>query len=196
MKRPVIIAVTGGIGSGKSVVSRILRSMGYPVYDCDSRARYLQDADPEMRRRIASEITSDALNADGSLNRQALARCVFADADKLSALNRIVHAAVAEDLVAQIEAETIRGAELIFVETAILYESGFDRFVDEIWEVSAPEELRVARVMARNNISAEEVRARIAAQAPAAVNSNHHIIINDGETPLLPQILDELTRRL
>lgn len=195
MNRQRIIAITGGIGSGKSVVCRILRSMGYPVYDCDSRARFLQDTDAEMRRRIAFDVTFDAINPDGSLNRQALAECVFADPEKLCALNRIVHGTVAEDLCRHIEGD-ISGKNLFFVETAILYESGFDRLVDEVWEVTAPEDVRISRVMSRSGLSAEQVRARIESQSSTASRSGHHIIINDGVTPLLPQILDELTRRI
>lgn len=193
MSFPHVIAITGGIGSGKSVVCHILLSMGFPVYDCDSRARLLQDSDPAMRRRIAAEVTPDALNPDGSLNRAALGQCVFSDADKLLRLNRIVHGAVAADL----KAEIARCRQpLFFVETAILYESGLDKVVDSIWEVTAPEELRISRVMARNGLSAEAVKARIAAQRPANSNLSHYIILNDGETPVLPQILDELTRRI
>lgn len=193
MTSPQIIAITGGIGSGKSVVSRVVASMGFPVYDCDSRARRLQDSDPQMRRRIAEEITPEALNPDGSLNRAALGRCVFADPDKLLRLNQIVHGAVAADLRAEIARSK---SPLFFVETAILYESGFDSMVDAIWEVSAPEELRISRVMARNGLSAAEVKARIDAQRPSGANPSHYLIINDGETPVLPQILYELTRRL
>lgn len=193
MTSPQIIAITGGIGSGKSVVSRVVAAMGFPVYDCDSRARRLQDSDPQMRRCIAEEITPEALNPDGSLNRAALGRCVFADPDKLLRLNQIVHGAVAADLRAEIARSK---SPLFFVETAILYESGFDSMVDEIWEVSAPEELRISRVMARNGLSAAEVKARIDAQRPSGENPSHYLIINDGETPVLPQILYELTRRL
>ncbi len=193
MSAPQVIAITGGIGSGKSVVSRVVASMGFPVYDCDSRARRLQDSDPEMRRRIAEEVTPEALNPDGTLNRPALGQCVFANPDKLLRLNEIVHGAVAADLRAEIA--RCRGP-LFFVETAILYESGFDRMVDAIWEVTAPEELRISRVMARNGLTVAEVKARIDVQRPAGANPSHYLIINDGETPVLPQILYELTRRI
>lgn len=192
MSSPQVIAITGGIGSGKSVVSRVLQAMGWPVYDCDSRARILQDSDPEMRRRIAREVLPDSLNPDGSLNRAALGRCVFSNPDKLLRLNHIVHGAVADDL--RTEIRRCR-RHLFFVETAILYESGFDKMVDAVWEVSAPEQLKISRVMARSGLTAEEVRARIASQS-SPKNPSHFIIINDGETPVLPQILDELTRRI
>lgn len=195
MKTPKVIAITGGIGAGKSVVSRVLRSLGFEVYDCDSQARRLQDSDLEMRRRIAEEVCPDALDSEGNLNRAALAQCVFSDSAKLAALNRIVHSAVAADLLARISEAAERGADMFFVETAILYESGFDRMVSEVWEVTSPEEIRIERVKARSGLSAEEVKARIAAQSRAEHN-HHHIIKNDGKTPILPQILDELTRRV
>ncbi len=195
MNSPKVIAITGGIGAGKSVVSRALRSMGFEVYDCDSEARRLQDSDPEMRRLIAAEVCADAVGTDGRLDRKTLARCVFADPEKLAALNRIVHGAVAADLSQRIGQAASRGVGLFFVETAILYESGFDRLVNEVWEVTAPEEVRIERVCRRNGLTPEEVKARIAAQNRARHN-HHHIILNDGKTPVLPQILDELTRRV
>lgn len=185
-----IIAVTGGIGSGKSVVCRMVRSLGYPVYDCDLEARLLQEGSETLRRRIAQEVTPLALNPDGTLNRPALAKVVFSDAEKLAALNSIVHTALAEHLQQWLAKQT---AATIFIETAILYESGLDRLVTEVWEVTAPEEIRIERVKARSGLSREQVLERMAAQGQVKPRMPHHIILNDGKTPLLPQILHELT---
>ncbi len=116
MKR--IIAITGGIGSGKSVVSHTLRCLGYPVYDCDSEARILMDNDSDIRQRISAEISAEAINADGTINRQKLSAIIFSDTGKLRQLNSIVHGAV-RNLFVQWSLSS--NEQTLFVETAILY---------------------------------------------------------------------------
>ena len=181
-----LIAITGGIGSGKSVVSRILRIIGYEVYDCDSEARRLMSASDTIRRDIAARISPQVIRADGTIDRQGLADIVFNDRDKLDTLNAIVHSHVREDIARRAAV----CPTVMFVETAILYESGLDRMVDEVWDVYADAGTRIRRVMARNNITREQVEARIAAQNHIPDTPHPHIIriINDGVVPLLPQI--------
>ncbi len=186
--RKMIVAITGGIGAGKSVVSHMLRAMGLPVYDCDAAARRLMDESCEIKRCIAGEISASAIAQDGSICRQELSSVVFADSEKLSRLNAIVHGAVREDLKMWISRMDL---PLIFVETAILYESGFDSMVDEIWEVTAPVEQRVHRVMVRSGLTEPQVRARIASQL-APSYPHHRIIDNSDSTPLIPQIINIL----
>lgn len=186
MKR--IVAITGGIGAGKSVVCRIVRALGYPVYDCDTEARLLMDADAGMRQRIADEVCVSALRADGSIDRPTLAAAVFADSKALERLNAIVHGAVRNHFA---EWASRMQAPVIFVETAILYESGFDSLVNEIWEVTAPTRVRIDRVMKRNGLSREAIERRMAAQS-ACTRPSHRIIVNDGEKALIPQIMQLL----
>lgn len=186
-----IVAVTGGIGSGKSLVCRILRDLGLPVYTCDDEARRLQESDPEMRRRIASEICPGAICADGSLDRKALARCVFSDPVKLQLLNHIVHKKVEADFIRQVRQSP---SPVWIVETAILYASGFDRLADHIWEVTAPRELRISRAMSRSGLTRRQVEERMAMQEGES-RPGHTIIVNDGNTPILQQI-NELAQRL
>lgn len=180
-----IVAITGGIGSGKSVVSRILRCMGYPVYDCDSEARRLMDGSPEILCRIADEITPDAIGADGRLRRDVLSAMVFSDGRKLQSLNAIVHGAVRKHLMATI---ATYGTTLFFFETAILYESGFDSIADEVWEVTAPRCERVIRVKSRSGLSADEIGRRMASQKNLSY-PHHRIIHNSSTDAILPQIL-------
>lgn len=182
MKR--IIAITGGIGSGKSVVCHALRCLGYPVYDCDSRARKLMDDDPDIRRRIAAEISVETISADGNIERAKLSAIVFSDSEKLKQLNAIVHGAVRNDFTAWSHSQS---DETQFVETAILYESGFDALVNEVWEVTAPDQLRVSRVMRRSGLTEDEIKRRIDAQSKTC-RPEHHIIVNDDFTPILPRI--------
>lgn len=182
-----LIAITGGIGSGKSIASRVLTAMGYEVYDCDSRAKEIMDRDRNIHRRIAEEVEPKCIS-DCGINRAILSATVFADAERLAAINAIVHGAVKEDIALWLAGLDKKTA---FVETAILYESGLDRMVDCVWEVSAPTELRIERVMRRSALTEEAVIARIKAQESTIADTPHpHIIklINDGVSPLLPQI--------
>lgn len=190
------IAVTGGIGSGKSVVCRILSAMGYEVYDCDSEAKAIMDTDAGMKRRIAREIAAGAVGEDGRLDRKAIADVVFADARKLAALNSIVHGAVRDDISRRARAAECRGAQLFFVETAILYESGLDRMVDDVWEVTAPEEIRIRRAMRRDGSDYDRIKARVEAQEAAPKGSHPRVfrIVNDGVEPVVPQISKLLGR--
>lgn len=187
---PSLTAVCGGIGAGKSVVSRVLRAMSYEVFDCDSEAKALMDNDTHIKQRLTNEITPDAVRPDGTINRQAVSATVFADADKLCRLNEIVHTAVKQRLADWYRRRAIKGRRL-FVETALLYQSGLDRLADEVWEVTAPDDLRVERVIRRNGLSADEVRARIDSQTftPESAHSNVSFIVNDNLTPVIPQIL-------
>lgn len=183
-----LTAITGGIGSGKSIVSRVLTAMGYPVYDCDSRARSLMDMSAEIKHAIALNIGAGVILPDDSIDRRLLAEIVFRNKQMLLTLNSIVHQAVRDDLARWV---SDRPSALVFVETAILYESGLDRVIDSEWNVTAPTDIRVDRVIARNGLSREHVLARIEAQSGTTPpKSSHNIItlVNDDITPLLPQI--------
>lgn len=183
-----VIGITGGIGSGKSIVSRILRACGYTVYDCDSRAKVIMDQDPDMHHKIAEMIDSSAINADGSINRPRLAQIVFGDSAKLAILNTIVHKAVFSDI--QACARLTPG--VFFVESAILYSSGLWKYVNRIWEVSADIETRISRVAARDNASRQQVLQRIYSQEhevkPDACTIIPEVIQNNNGYALLPQI--------
>lgn len=184
----LLVAITGGIGSGKSVVCRILRTLGYPVYDCDSRAKALMDADDTIKRRLTEEIDGLCV-VDGAIDRRRLAAVVFEDAEKLALLNSMVHSAVRDDIAAWVGAQE---RNITFVETAILYESGLNTMVDAEWRVESPLELRIARTMKRSTMSRSEVEKRIAAQnidAQAGVSPVRRFdIYNDETQALLPQI--------
>ena len=184
-----LTAITGGIGSGKSVVSRILRILGFPVYDCDSRAKALMDADEIIKQQIINDIDRETIASDGSIDRRRLASIVFADAEKLAALNAIVHSAVRLDIRRWADRHDCRH---IFVETAILFQSGLNETVSDEWRVCAPDETRIQRVMKRNSLSREEVEARIASQIYVLEAGMRipplHEIINDDIHAVIPQI--------
>ena len=185
-----LIAITGGIGSGKSMVSRIVQVMGYQVYDCDSRAKALMMQDEEVRRLLTDAFGDETYLADGSLNRVHLAEVAFADDDSRARLNGIVHPATARDMSRWAEEQQSNGATIAFVETALLRTAGLDRLMNEVWHVTAPEEVRIQRVMARNGLTASQVKSRIAAQAvEETVSAEEHPLVNDGNTSLMAQVM-------
>lgn len=185
------IIIAGGIGAGKSVVSRIVASMGFPVYDTDSQARRIMDTSPEIIADIATNVCAEAV-IDGKIERKILAECVFHNPDKLATLNAIVHGAVKDDIRRWQKASVEAGVKSpYFIETALLAEAGLDAFADEVWFVTAPTEIRIQRVMQRNNLSAAQVEARIAAQTDT-IPARARVLLNDGHTPLLPQVIAAL----
>lgn len=186
---PRLIAITGGIGAGKSVISEILRKMGYPVFDCDAEAKRLMDHSETIKSELIEKISPLAVLKNGEIDRKLISSIVFKDPEKLTELNRIVHTAVLNEI--EDWKKTHSDKHLLFVETAILYQSHLDRLVDEVWEVIAPEEIRIIRVTKRNNCQREEVISRIKSQSflPEKPHSNIHEIVNDDFTPVLPQII-------
>lgn len=191
MKRCHSIAITGGIGAGKSVVSAVLRTIGYEVVDCDAEAGRIMACDTVIHEKLCHDIAPDAV-VDGIINKKRISDIVFSNPAKLQALNLIVHEAVRESVVHRIA----DGCGIMFFETAILYQSGFDSLADEVWVVEAPTEIRVARVMSRSNLTREQVIARIAAQSstPECPHPHEIKITNDGTSALLPQILAQLEK--
>lgn len=166
-----IIGITGGIGSGKSVVSRILRLLGYEVYDCDSEARLIMERSAEIRESLISRFGSEAVNQEGSLNRRHIADRVFGNSEELKWLNSIVHKAVREDVARRAELAMEGDKSLpegatapLFVESAILATSGLAGMCREVWLVDAPEEVRLERAMGRDGAPRQEIKRRMEAQ--------------------------------
>lgn len=162
-----IIGITGGIGSGKSVVSRIMRLRGFGVYDCDYRAHLLMDADISLHRDMKNCLGDDVINCDGSINRSAVAAHIFGNGidshgaqRKRKWLNGKVHTAVRDDFCRWTEEDACNR----FIESAILHEGELARFCDSIWIVDAPKEIRIGRVCQRSGMHSEEVQKRIDSQ--------------------------------
>lgn len=185
-----LIAITGGIGCGKSVVSNILRVLGYLVYDCDSEAKKLMNESDYIKSEIAQKINKEAITSNWLINRPVLAKIVFNDQKLLSQLNSIVHSAVKNDIINW--SKQNQSHNTLFIETAILYQSGIDHYVDEVWEIQAPIDLRISRVISRNNTTAEDVKSRINSQQFNIKNlhKNTKYIVNDNIQPILPQVLN------
>ena len=154
------IAICGGIGSGKSTVCQMFAERGAAIYDSDSRAKALMSESAELRADLIAEFGEECY-ADGALNRPYLAEKVFGSEEHLARLNSIVHPAVKADFLAWAEAQD---GDFCILETAILFESGFDKVVDCSVAVLAPMPLRVERAMKRDNATKEQIEARIKAQ--------------------------------
>ena len=192
----VKIGITGGIGSGKSYVSRLLTERyGIPVYNTDSEANRLMLSDEGIRRRLTALLGKEVYKSDGTLNKPLLANYLFADSCHAGQINAIVHPQVKADFLKWADLQT--GCEIVALESAILFESGFDNIVDKVVMVYAPVELRIRRVMLRDGTTEEKIRQRIVAQMDdkAKQDRSDFIIFNDGSRPLNLQ-LDDLQETL
>ena len=193
MKTRVILC-TGGIGSGKSVVVRAFKVLGLPAYDCDAAAKDLYDRDPALLADVSACVGGGILDADGRLDRSALSARIFSDAAALKAVEELVHPAVRRDFQRWLEAHP---APMVVLESAILLEKpGFEGLYDYVVAVTAPEAVRVARVVARDGISEQQVLSRMARQADDAFRAARadFILNNDGRQALLPAILHILEK--
>lgn len=177
------IAITGGIGSGKSYVCRMLERRGIMVYDCDAAAKRLMRTSAELRRRLKALVGERVYSADGRLQKRVLAEFLLASEANKQALNDVVHPAVAADYIA---------SGMTWLESAILFESGFDRRVkfDLVVCVTAPRDIRISRIMSRDNITAEKAAEWIDAQMPQekVAHMSGFRIVNDGTADIESQI--------
>ncbi len=182
----MIVVITGGIGSGKSVITKIVASLGYKVYDCDSRAKMLMTESHKVKDSLIKAFGEKCYLSDGSIDKSYLSNIVFKDKKALKVINSIVHPAVKEDI---LNVYKRCAGEVLFVETAIFKESNLHDIVDRVWVVEAPIELRIERVIKRNCNSEKDVRARIENQNSSFdFIKDKDVIINDGIEPILPRI--------
>jgi dephospho-CoA kinase len=180
------VGITGGIGSGKSTVCRLFETLGIPVYDADYWAKWLLGNDPELIEGVKS-IFGEAAYLDGAYNRSYISKVVFEDAEKLAALNAIAHPAVERHATAWHQQQK---APYTLKEAALMIESGSYRHLDYLIVVTAPEAIRIQRVMARDQSTEEAVRRRISHQWPEEkkVALADFVINNDGHHALIPQV--------
>ena len=201
-----VIGLTGGIGSGKSTIAQELAKRGFAVYDCDREAKRIIAECPEVQAAIIDLLGEEAFIKGQSdkvqgtkYNTAYVAQRVFAEPELLEKLNQIIHPAVKEDILAS-PLLSPKGKGVLFVESAILFEAGLDRLCDKIIVVEAPEDVRIARTIARDyhgeatpeNI--DKVRARIRAQKTPATSTSQgklFTVVNDGKS-ILSGIVDRV----
>lgn len=182
----MLIGLTGGIGCGKSTIAAELHNMGYPIYDTDSRAKQIIITNPMVRSQVELLFGSEVLDGD-VYHTELVAKQVFHHPELLERLNRIVHPAVAFDVQewARMEIKDHPDQPVCFVESAILFESGLNKVCDHVIAITAPEELRIQRTIARDHTDINKVRARIRAQETALdISRADYIVNNDGTTPV------------
>jgi dephospho-CoA kinase len=183
----VHVGLTGGIGSGKSLVARIFRTLGAPVFEADAEAKRLMNDDPDLRSAITQRF-GEPIYKNEKLDRKALASIVFKDPSALADLNALVHPAVRR---AFSKWASIQKAPYVIMEAALLTETGGrDRF-DRIIVVSAPEELRVKRVTQRDGVNEQAVYDRMRNQATEEqrLKIADFVIVNDEKVLVIPQVL-------
>ncbi len=194
-KKPHTVCLTGGIGSGKSVVARICRLSGYDVmvYDCDREAKILMETDAELRKQLSETFGESVILPQGGIDRVSLAEIIFTSESMRKCINTLVHSAVRQDVSTKLSNAVCR---VFIVETAVPSTSGIDSLTDEIWLVEAPEEVRLERAVRRDSSDCARIKARIKAQEGEFSNMrcpNIRTIINDGSAELIPQVLDLLS---
>jgi len=190
-----VIGLTGGIGSGKSTVARVFETLGIPVFDADSEALKLYAKDQSLLDEVVRAFGESVIHPNGQLNRMALASIVFKDESALKQLNALVHPRVAKRFDSW---KKLQHTSIVIREAAILFESGSNAGCDSVVVVTAPETLRIHRVMKRNGWSEAEVRSRIQRQwsENQLVERADAIIVNDDRQLVLPQIKRFLTNYL
>ena len=183
----ICIAITGGIGSGKSYVSALLEKAGIPVYNADNESKRLTTENAEIRCGLVN-LLGEEVYAEGVLNKPMLASYLFANAENAARVNAIIHPCVKKDFKQWMEMHA--ESELVALESAILYESGFDDVVDTVVVVYAPKELRLKRAMLRDAASREQIEARMNAQMDdeEKYRKADFVVYNDGTFPLEEQL--------
>ncbi len=168
----VKVAVTGGIGSGKSYVCRLIERRGIHVYDCDSAAKRIMASSDEIKAALCRVVGDDVL-PEGRIDKAVLASYLLKSEKNAQQINRIVHPAVAEDFIS---------SGYSWMECAILFSSGFDKLVDKVVCVTAPLEVRVDRIVRRDNISRDNALEWIGRQMPQeeVKTLSDYEIVNDG----------------
>ncbi|MGB4291555.1 MAG: dephospho-CoA kinase [Bacteroidales bacterium] len=181
------LGVTGGIGSGKTIVCRIFSILGVPVFSADDAAKEIMDNDESIKEKVNLAAGKNVYR-NGILQRKELATIIFNNREILQKINSIVHPVLFEKF---LEWEKMQHYPYVIMEAAILFESGADKLVDRILTVTAPESERVRRILERNNTEMDDVIARMKNQYDDNFRTarSHYVVDNSGEKLVMPEIL-------
>ena len=185
-----LIGITGGIGSGKSIVCKVFATMGIPIYEADSRAKFLINNDLSLKKSIQNLLGVQSYTPTGEYNRAWVASQVFNNPTLLQQLNALVHPRVREDAENWVQQHS--KIPFLLYEAAMMKAAGEGNYFDKVIVVNAPINLRIKRVQERDNRSEREIRDIIARQISdeERLRMADFVIENDEKIPLLPQILD------
>ncbi len=183
----IIIGVTGGIGSGKSIVCKFMSIHNIPVYDADKEAKNLNDNSSIIKSKLIERFGNN-IYTNEVLNKKKLANLIFNDKDNLQYVNSVIHSELATHFLNWIEKN--KHCNLLAIDAAVLFESGFDKYVDKIVTVIAPIDIRIARVSDRDNLSSEQIKARIESQISdkERIEKSDFMITNDNKSSIIKQV--------
>lgn len=178
----MIIGLTGSIASGKSTVSNMLSKLGFPIIDADLIARIVVEKGSKTLESITESFGEEVIADDGSLHREKLGEIIFTNPSKRKQLNDIIHPAIRAEMLRQKEELIKEGHPTIVMDIPLLFESKLSHYVDKVLVVTVTEEIQLARLMARNNYSLEEAKARIQSQLPLSIKEKgaDAVIYNNG----------------
>ncbi len=189
INRPIKVGITGGIGSGKSTVAQIFSILGIPVYYADDRAKWLMNHHTKLKNQLIESFGEESFLQTGELNRAYLAKTVFSDPEKVKKINQLVHPIVGEDFNSWTANQSTK---YVLKEAALIFESGGDKLLDYVINVSAPLRIRISRVLMRDpNRSEEQINQIINQQLPDEVKNEqaNFVIKNVDNKLLIPQVL-------
>lgn len=188
--QPLLIGVTGGIGSGKSLICKIFRCLGAPVYDADTRAKWLMNNDVELKNNIILEFGRQSYAPDGQLNRYFLAKKVFNNEEQLRKLNSLVHPTVGKDFKNWVQHNS--SAKYVIKEAALIFEAGSDKGLNYVITVAAPENIRIERVIKRDPFrdrkQVEDIMKRQLSDEERKKLADSELL-NDNQHMVIPQVL-------
>jgi len=195
-----VIDITGGIGSGKSTVTAMIRDLGIPVIDADEISRKLSQKGGRVWQAIFDCFGPDYFLPDGTLDRKALANLVFADGDKREMLNRITHPLIKQEVLERIGEIREKGLDrIVFVDVPLLFESGWDEMVDETWVVTVPESIQIERLIKRDGYTMSQAMQRIKSQMSLEEKCRRADIVIDNSLSLehtREQVLRQLDQKV
>ena len=192
-----VVAITGGIATGKSTVTRFLLELGYPVIDLDYVARQVVEVGQPCWQAIVDRFGTDILQQDQTLNRKKLGELVFNDSDALEQLNQIMHPAIYQATLQQLAYYREKAEPLCFIDIPLLFETEENYPYDESWLIYVPENIQLERLMARDHLSKEEALQRMKQQQSIEWKKTvaDRIIYNDGSfSQTYQQVRNELER--
>ena len=189
-----VIGLAGGIGSGKSEVSRILGEMGAEVLNADRYGHEVYLPGTDGHREVVEAFGEDVLQPNGEVDRRALGSKVFGNPEAMAQLNAIAWPRIRQKLEDGIEEQRQLGTGVVVLDAAVLIEAGWTDAADEVWVVTAPEGDVVSRLQARNNLTEEQVRARMASQMSSEERVTHAdvVVANEGNLQDLQAKIEEL----
>jgi len=183
--------ITGGIGSGKSIVSEVMKVMNIPVYNADEASKNILKTNMSVQEQLR-ETLGESIFSGGELNKAQMASLIFNNPDLLAKVNAIIHPAVFDDF--ERWCNNHRNQAIVACEAAIIFESGMNRFLDYVIMVSAPIQLSVERAMQRDNVTEQQIMTRIKNQLPdeEKIKLADFTVINDNRQAVIPQVREIL----